>query len=53
MLAKGTNLERLTAKVQFTEALNNVEVAKNELLIAYSELNNTLGFGKQNNNSTF
>jgi outer membrane protein TolC len=52
-VGEGTNLERLTAKVQYTESLNNVEVAKNELSIAYSELNYTLGFGKQNNNSTF
>jgi outer membrane protein TolC len=52
-VGEGTNLERLTAKVQYTEALNNVEVAKNELAIAYSELNFILGFGKQNNNSVF
>lgn len=46
-VGEGTNLERLTAKVQYTEARNNVEVAKNELTTAFAELNYSLGFGKQ------
>lgn len=46
-VGEGTNLERLTAKVQYTEAQNNLEVAKNELTTAFTELNYALGFGKQ------
>jgi outer membrane protein TolC len=46
-VGEGTNLERLTAKVQFTEAQNNLEVVKNELTNAFAELNYTLGYGKQ------
>ncbi len=46
-VGEGTNLERLTAKVQFTEASNNLEVAKNELRTANSELNFVLGYGKR------
>lgn len=42
-VGEGTNLEILTAKVQYTEAKNNLEVSKNELLTAWSELNYTLG----------
>jgi len=45
-VGEGTNLEKLTAKVQYTEALNNVEVQKNHLLAAYTELNYALGYGK-------
>ncbi len=46
-VGEGTNLERLTAKVQFTEAKNNLEVARNELRTAFAELNFTLGYGKR------
>ncbi|MDF1613128.1 TolC family protein [Stygiobacter electus] len=46
-VGEGTNLERLTAKVQYTEARNNLEVAKNELTTAFAELNYSLGNGKQ------
>ncbi len=46
-VGEGTNLERLTAKVQYTEARNNLEVAKNELTTAVAELNYSLGYGKQ------
>ena len=46
-VGEGTNLERLTAKVQYTEARNNLEVVKNELTTAFAELNYSLGFGKQ------
>lgn len=46
-VGEGTNLERLTAKVQYTEAQNNLEVAKNELTTAFAELNYSLGYGKQ------
>ena len=52
-VGEGTNLEKLTAKVQFTEARNNLEVAKNELTTAFAELNYAIGFGKQNYNSDF
>jgi heavy metal efflux system protein len=52
-VGEGTNLEKLTAKVQFTEALNNLEVAKNELSTAFAELNYSLGFGRQSFNSSF
>ncbi len=45
-VGEGTNLEKLTAKVQYTEALNNVEVQKNHLIAAFAEMNYVLGFGK-------
>ncbi len=47
-VGEGTNLERLTAKVQHTEALNNLEVAKNELAASFAELNFALGNERQN-----
>lgn len=52
-VGEGTNLERLTAKVQFTEARNNLEVAKNELTTAFAELNYSLGYGKQSYETNF
>ncbi len=52
-VGEGTNLERLTAKVQYTEARNNLEVAKNELTTAFAELNYSLGYGKQSYDSNF
>lgn len=52
-VGEGTNLERLTAKVQYTEARNNLEVAKNKLTTAFAELNYSLGFGKQSYDSNF
>lgn len=42
-VGEGTNLEKLTAKVQYSEALNNVEVLKNNLLSVFEELNFVLG----------
>jgi outer membrane protein TolC len=42
-VGEGTNLERLTAKVQFTEAQSNLDVANNEFSTALSELNFDLG----------
>ncbi|MDP3831099.1 MAG: TolC family protein [Ignavibacteriaceae bacterium] len=52
-VGEGTNLERLTAKVQYTEARNNLEVLKNELTTAFAELNYSLGFGKQSYEANF
>lgn len=52
-VGEGTNLERLTAKVQYTEARNNLEVAKNELAIAFAELDYSLGYGNQGYDSNF
>ncbi len=52
-VGEGTNLERLTAKVQYTEAMNNLEVAKNELTTAFAELNYSLGYGKQSYEAKF
>jgi cobalt-zinc-cadmium resistance protein CzcA len=52
-VGEGTNLEKLTAKVQYTEAKNNLQVAKNELTTAFAELNYALGFGKQSYDSNF
>lgn len=46
-IGDGTNLERLTAKVQFTEAQNNLAVVKNELLTAQAELQYSLGFERK------
>lgn len=52
-VGEGTNLERLTAKVQFTEAQINLDVIKNELSTAFAELNYSIGYGKQKYDSTF
>ncbi|MBX3043140.1 MAG: TolC family protein [Candidatus Kapabacteria bacterium] len=52
-VGEGTNLERLTAKVQFSEAQNNLEISKNELKTAFAELNYTLGFGNQTIDSVY
>jgi outer membrane protein TolC len=48
-VGEGTNLEKLTAKVQNAESLNKVEVQKNHLSNALSELNYTMGYGKSAN----
>jgi heavy metal efflux system protein len=45
-VGEGTNLEKLTAKVNYTEAMNNVGIQKNHLAAAFSELNFALGYGK-------
>jgi outer membrane protein TolC len=45
-VGEGTNLEKLTAKVNYTEALNNVEVSKSHLITALAELNLAMGYGK-------
>ena len=42
-VGEGTNLERLTAKVQNSEAKINIDVAKNELTTAFAELIFSLG----------
>lgn len=52
-VGEGTNLEKLTAKVQNTEARNNLEIARNELKSAFAELNYILGYGKQEFDSKF
>jgi outer membrane protein TolC len=52
-VGEGTNLERLTAKVQYTEAQNNLEVSKNELTTAFAELNYALGYGRQSYDSNY
>jgi outer membrane protein TolC len=41
---EGTNLERLTAKVQVSEAKNSLENVKNQLKTAFNELNFSIGF---------
>jgi outer membrane protein TolC len=45
-VGEGTNLERLTAKVNHSEALSTIEIQKNHLVAAFAELNFALGFGK-------
>lgn len=42
-VGEATNLERLTAVVEQTQAKNSVHIAQNELKIALSTLNNALG----------
>lgn len=39
----GTNLELLTAKVQYSEAINNIETQKNHLVTAAANFNYALG----------
>jgi outer membrane protein TolC len=43
-----TNVERLTAKVQVSEAINTLESARHQLKNAYSELNFSIGLNKEN-----
>lgn len=43
---EATNLERLTAKVQYSEAQNSLEMQQNRLFAASAELHNALGFGR-------
>jgi outer membrane protein TolC len=45
-VGEGTNLEKLTAKVNYSEALNNVEAQKSHFHIANAELNLAMGYGK-------
>jgi cobalt-zinc-cadmium resistance protein CzcA len=45
-VGEGTNLEKLTAKAQYTQALNAVEINKNHLISAFADLSYALGFGK-------
>lgn len=45
-VGEGTSLEKLTAKVQYTEALNNLDIQKNHLVLAFINLNFAMGFGK-------
>ena len=52
-VGEGTNIEQLTARVQLSEAKNKLGITKNELAIAFSELNYSLGFGKNNYESNF
>ena len=47
-VGEGTNLEKLTAKVQFSEALNTVELLKNQVESALSELICAMGLGNGN-----
>jgi outer membrane protein TolC len=44
---EGTNLERLTAKVQYSEAVNNTSVARNKMNTALAELNFVMGTGNR------
>ncbi len=46
-VGEATNLERLTANVQHTQARNGLEVAKNDLKISIGELYYTLGRRKE------
>lgn len=45
-VGEGTNLEKLTARVQYTEARNNLEIQKSHLSTALTELNYAMGNGK-------
>lgn len=45
-VGEGTGLEKMTAKVQYSEAVNNLEIQKNERTQAFTELNFSMGFGK-------
>jgi outer membrane protein TolC len=47
-VGESTNLEKLTAKVQYSEAINSLENSKNDLKNAFAELNFALGFNKNN-----
>jgi outer membrane protein TolC len=44
-VGEGTNLEKLTAKVNYTEAMNNVETGENHLIAAFADLNLAMGRG--------
>ncbi len=53
IVGEGTNLEKLTAKVQYLEAGNAVQVAKNELTHSIAELHYALGFVRLEYDSSF
>lgn len=44
---EATYLEQMTARVQYTEALNNINVKENELKSAMAELGLAMGYGKE------
>ena len=48
-----TNLEKLTAKINYTEVLNAVEIRNNHLSIAIAELNSAMGYGKNDSKIYF
>jgi len=50
---EGTNLEKLTAEIQFMEAGNKLATANNDLSNSYSELCYTLGLIKYNRNTEY
>jgi cobalt-zinc-cadmium efflux system outer membrane protein len=52
-VGEGTYLEKLTARVQFTEAENNLQIVKNELIKAFSDLNFAMGLKLQTVNSSY
>lgn len=52
-VGEGTNIEQLTAKVQFSEAKNKLEIALNELKTSSAELNYALGYGNDTYSSVF
>ncbi len=49
-LGEATNLEKLTAEVQYTQALNNLEVLKNQYKIALSDLLSSVGLKESSGN---
>lgn len=51
-VGEGSNLERLTAQVNHSEAIGNVEIQESHLFAAFAELTVALGFGK-NDSKTF
>ncbi len=52
-VGEGTNLERLTAQVQYSEAANNYESVKNELVSSLSEFNYSLGIRNERGDQKF
>lgn len=49
-LGEAANLEKLTAEVQYTQALNNLEVLKNQYKIALSDLLYSVGLKESSDN---
>jgi outer membrane protein TolC len=45
-VGEGSNLEKLTANVNFSEAQSNVEIQKNHLISAFTELHFAMGYEK-------
>ena len=50
---EATYLEQMTAKVQYTQAVNDINIKENELKSVMAELNLAMGYGRDGENTRF